>query len=36
MRKLRALERENEKLKKIVANKELDIMMLKDVLSKKF
>ena len=36
MQRLRELERENEKLKKIVANKELDIMMLKDVLSKKF
>ena len=36
MQRLRELERENEKLKKIVANKELDILMLRDVLSKKF
>ena len=35
MQRLRELERENEKLKKIVANKELDILMLRDVLSKK-
>ena len=36
MHRLRELERENEKLKRLVADKELDIMMLKDVLSKKF
>ena len=36
MQRLRELERENERLKKLVANKELDLMMLKDVLSKKF
>ena len=30
------LEQENEKLKRLVADKELDLMMLKDVLSKKF
>ena len=36
IQRLRELERENEKLKKIVANKELDILMLRDVLSKKF
>ena len=36
MQRLRELERENAKLKKIVANKELDILMLRDVLSKKF
>ena len=36
LHRLRELERENEKLKRLVANKELDIMMLKDVLSKKF
>ena len=35
MQRIRELERENEKLKKIVANKELDILMLRDVLSKK-
>lgn len=36
MQRLRELQRENERLKKLVANKELDLMMLKDVLSKKF
>ena len=36
MHRLRELERENEKLKRLVADKELDIMMLKDVLSKKW
>ena len=36
VQRLRELERENEKLKRLVAEKELDLMMLKDVLSKKF
>jgi putative transposase len=34
--RLRELERENQKLKRIVADKELDLLMLRDVLSKKF
>jgi len=36
LHRLRELERENQKLKRIVADKELDLMMLRDVLSKKF
>ena len=34
--RLRELEQENKLLKRLVADKELDILMLKDVLSKKF
>lgn len=34
--RLKALERENEELKKIVAEQALDIRMLKDVNTKKF
>lgn len=36
MRKLRQLEEENTKLKKLVADLSLDKLMLQDVLSKKF
>ena len=36
LHRLRELERENAKLKRLVADKELDLLMLKDVLSKKF
>lgn len=35
-RKLKALEEENRKLKRIVADQALDIVMLKDVASKKW
>ncbi len=35
-KKLRALEAENMQLKRIVANQALDIVMLKDVYSKKW
>lgn len=34
-KKLRALESENSKLKRLVADKELDILILKDALGKK-
>jgi putative transposase len=36
VKRLKELERENEELKKIVAEQALDIRMLKDVSSKKF
>jgi len=36
VKRLKALEKENEELKKIVAEQALDIRMLKDVNSKKF
>ena len=36
VKRLKVLERENEELKKIVAEQALDIRMLKDVNSKKF
>lgn len=36
LHRLRELERENAKLKRLVVDKELDILMLKDVLGKKF
>ena len=36
VKRLKALERENEELKKIVAEQALDIRMLKDINSKKF
>jgi putative transposase len=36
VKRLKVLERENEELKKIVAEQTLDIRMLKDVNSKKF
>jgi putative transposase len=36
VKRLKALERDNEELKKIVAEQALDIRMLKDINSKKF
>ena len=36
LRKMKALEEENSKLKRMVADLSLDILALKDVLSKKF
>lgn len=35
-KRLRALEAENSKLKRLVANQQLDILVLKDIVSKKW